>query len=63
MTTAQKLETMDAIWADLSRTPETFATPVWHKSVLDERRAAVVAGTATYSDWSEAKRRLKKKLA
>jgi hypothetical protein len=62
MTTAEKLEAMEALWADLSREPERFESPAWHKIMLDERRAAVRAGKATYTDWDVARKRLRKKL-
>lgn len=58
MTTAQKVEVMDMIWADLVRNDGAFKTSRLHKEILRERKAAVKAGTATYSDWSTARERL-----
>lgn len=62
MSVAEKIDAMEAIWSDLSRNPAAFATPAWHKTVLAERKVAVKSGAATYSDWSTARKRLRKKL-
>ncbi len=62
MTTAEKLDAMEAIWSDLSRESAAFPTPAWHATVLAERKAAAQAGQATYSDWDEARARLRRKL-
>jgi hypothetical protein len=62
MTTAEKLDAMEAIWRDLSREADAFQTPAWHGTVLEERKAAVQAGQATYSDWEEVRARLRRKL-
>lgn len=63
VTLAEKLAAMEAIWADLSRAPEKFSTPAWHKTLLDERKSAIRRGEASYSDWETANKRLRKKLA
>lgn len=44
------------------RNTATLKTPMWHKTVLEERKEAVRTGKATYSDWTEARKRLGKKL-
>lgn len=62
MSTEEKLSAMEAIWADLSREPDSLPTPEWHGRLLDERKAAVAAGQATYADWDEARERLRKRL-
>lgn len=59
MTTAEKLEVMEAIWADLSRDEAKLDSPAWHEQVLHERDAAVRDGRETPLDWEAAKRRLR----
>ena len=38
MSLAEKLEAMEALWADLSRTPSQVPVPDWHREVLKARR-------------------------
>lgn len=58
MTTAEKLEAMEAIWASLCREPIDVVTPDWHARLLAERKQRLASGEATVSDWSEARKRL-----
>ena len=37
LTTSQKLEAMDFLWRDLSRTASEFQSPAWHETGLAER--------------------------
>jgi putative addiction module component (TIGR02574 family) len=59
----QKLNLMEALWADLSRDEKKLKSPAWHKTVLKDREEAFMAGKATVSDWEQAKRRIKKKVS
>ena len=59
MTTAEKLEVMEAIWADLSRDESKLDSPAWHEQVLREREAALREGREVPLDWETAKRRLR----
>jgi hypothetical protein len=59
MTTAEKLDVMEAIWADLSRDEERVESPAWHAQVLREREAAVSDGRESPTDWEAAKKRLR----
>ena len=59
MTTAEKLDVMESIWADLSRDEQHVQSPAWHDQVLREREAAVREGRETPADWEAAKRRLR----
>ncbi len=59
MTTAEKLDVMEAIWTDLSRDEQRVESPVWHAEVLREREAAVNEGREVATDWEVAKRRLR----
>ena len=58
----EKLDLMEALWADLSRDEKKLKSPAWHETVLKDREEAFMAGKVTVSDWEQAKRRIKKKV-
>ncbi len=60
LTLPQKLKLMEELWADLSQIPEHVPVPDWHGVVLAEREKLVRQGKAKFSDWSEAKKRLRR---
>jgi hypothetical protein len=62
MTVTQKLQLMEALWQDLTRPPEHFDPPEWHREVLEERQRAVQNGETEYIDWDDAKKQLRKLL-
>ena len=37
LSTSEKLDAMDILWRDLSRTPARYVSPEWHGRVLAER--------------------------
>lgn len=51
MSLAEKLEAMEALWADLSRTPADVPVPQWHRDVLKAR----LESPATWLDWEQVK--------
>ncbi len=55
MTLEEKLQAMEALWDDLSRNPETLASPAWHEDILRERQQKIAAGEASFMDWEQAK--------
>ena len=59
MTTLDKLRTIEAIWEDLCRNPESVPSPTWHAEVLRSRSAAVRAGSRRFTAWDEAKKRVR----
>ncbi len=59
----QKLNLMEALWADLSRDEKKLKSPAWHETVLKDREEAFRAGKVTVSDWEQAKTRIKKKVS
>ncbi len=63
MSRPEKLRAMEEIWTDLSQDDDAFESPAWHEEALREAERAVAAGTAKFSDWEEAKRRLRWKAA
>ena len=62
MTIQEKLAAMEALWEDLSRTPEAIESPEWHKEILDDRRQRVADGTTQFEDWEKVKARIREKL-
>ncbi len=60
---AEKLNLMEALWADLSRNEKKLKSPAWHETVLKDREEAFIAGKSTASDWEQAKKRIKKKVS
>jgi hypothetical protein len=63
MSVREKLAAMEALWEDLSRTPEAIKSPEWHKQVLEDRQARVAEGKARYADWETAKTRIRRKVS
>ncbi len=60
---AQKLNLMEAIWADLTRYESKLESPAWHENILNEREEAFESGKETVSNWKQAKKRIKKKVS
>jgi hypothetical protein len=58
MSTAEKLELLEAVRASLCREPADFNSPEWRQQTLDDRKRRLESGQATVSDWNEAKKRL-----
>jgi len=58
----QKLDLMETLWSDMSTHEETLESPAWHAAILNDREAALNAGTITTSSWEEAKERIKKNV-
>jgi hypothetical protein len=63
MSRPEKLRAMEEIWTDLSQDEKAFESPAWHEEALRAAERAVAAGTAKFSDWDEAKHRLRRKAA
>jgi hypothetical protein len=61
LTLPQKLKLMEDLWADLSQGPKDVPVPAWHIEVLAKREKLVRQGKARFSDWSEAKKRLRQR--
>lgn len=62
MTLADKLEAMELLWADLSRTPGDLPSPAWHAEVLAERRRQAERGELKFVDWEVALNGLRSEL-
>ena len=59
MSRREKLQALEAIWADLSRNAEEVESPAWHEEALQSTEARVKAGQEQVLDWEEAKRQLR----
>ena len=59
MTVEEKLRAMERIWEDLCRNESALTPPPWHRDVLEARELRVREGQDRFSDWDEAKRRLR----
>ncbi len=59
MTTEEKLQAMEALWADLTRNAEQFESPAWHEQELKEREQRVKSGQESFIDWEIAKKQLR----
>jgi len=58
MSREEKLQALEAIWADLSKDAATVESPPWHEDVLKETQSRLSAGQERVLDWAEAKREL-----
>ena len=63
LTLAQKLDLMETLWADLSRDEKTLDSPDWHQAVLKGREKKLEDGSATVSEWKDAKERIKRNVS
>jgi len=63
MTTTEKLQAMEALWADLSRDPAQVPSPSWHGDILREREQRAKEGKEQFLDWDTAKKQLRDRLS
>ncbi|MFH1954947.1 MAG: addiction module protein [Pseudomonadota bacterium] len=59
MTTLDKLRALEKIWDALQAKPEDIPSPSWHSDVLQAREKRINEGSSQFSDWNEAKRRIR----
>jgi putative addiction module component (TIGR02574 family) len=55
MSVAEKLQTIEAIWENLSANPEQIESPAWHREELRVREAQVASGEVKLIAWKKAK--------
>ena len=51
MSAEEKIQVMESLWDDLCGTAGSTLSPDWHRKVLAERKAAVLAGEDEIIDW------------
>ena len=59
MTREEKIQAMEALWVDLSRSDAEVESPGWHRDALGETEARIAAGRERIADWETAKRELR----
>ena len=59
MSVDDRIQIMESIWGSFVQNPDEMDSPAWHSDVLSAREAKVSNGTAQYSDWDEAKLRIR----
>ena len=62
MSLADKLETMELLWSDISKKPAGLPSPEWHKEILNERRRLVGEGKLSFLSWDTAISDLREEL-
>ena len=62
MTTIEKLQTMEALWEDLSKKNDEFISPSWHGEILSKRDKNLSEGKDLIHDWDEAKERIRRSI-
>ncbi|MDR3403585.1 MAG: addiction module protein [Chthoniobacter sp.] len=62
MTFSEKLHLMETLWDDLTRKPDDFPSPAWHKEVLEESRRKAESGEEKFTDWEAAKAEIRRRV-
>jgi hypothetical protein len=62
MTIIEKLRAIEEIWENLLRDSENIPSPAWHADVLSAREQRIRDGKSQFSDWNDAKPRIRKKI-
>ena len=60
MSLAERLQTMELLWASLARTPNAVPSPDWHREVLAARLARIERGEGEFLTIPQVKERLRK---
>ncbi|MCB1127294.1 MAG: addiction module protein [Verrucomicrobiae bacterium] len=58
MSVLERIETMELLWASLSRSPDAVPSPDWHEEVLANRLEKVDHGGGEFLTLEEARARL-----
>ena len=62
MTREEKLQAMEILWAGLSADDLNTESPPWHEEALKETEERIAAGQEKATDWTMAKRELRKRF-
>ena len=60
MTTEDKLQVMEELWASLASESETLESPAWHREALLETERRLADGREHFLDWESAKDSLRR---
>ena len=55
----EKLRLLETLWSELSSDDSSLPSPTWHQDALREAEQLHAQGKSTFSDWSEAKKRIR----
>ena len=55
----EKLRLLETLWSDLSSDDTSVPSPAWHQEALREAEQLHAQGKTSFSDWSEAKVRIR----
>lgn len=55
MSRADKLRTMEELWADLTGDQSKYASPSWHFDELARTERSIESGQVKFVDWEKAK--------
>jgi hypothetical protein len=61
MTVRDKLRAMEGLWDDLCRSAKVIPSPARHADVLRAREKRIRQGSSRFTDWAEAKRRIRRR--
>jgi hypothetical protein len=62
MNLEDKVQAMELLWDELSKTPEQVVSPAWHGEELHSRRQQIQDGAASFQNWASAIADLKAEL-
>ena len=63
MTLPEKLQLIEDLWENFSKSHCGFESPVWHQEFLDERRAEAESGQEKFTDWETAKEEIRRRVS
>jgi hypothetical protein len=61
MTVRDKLQALEEIWDDLCRSAKAIPSPSWHADVLRAREKRIRQGTSRFTEWTEAKQKIRRR--
>ena len=61
MSIKEKLAAMELLWEDISSSNENVPSFSWHNQILKDREKLITEGKATFSDFNDAKTRIREK--
>jgi hypothetical protein len=56
---AEKLELMELLWVDLSKSDAGFESPKWHEQALRKTSESLDSGNEEIHNWKDAKQNLR----
>jgi len=59
LTKVEKLRLIESLWADLTEEGCEISSPPWHREALEEAERLHADGEASFSDWTQAKERIR----